>query len=111
MRIGEAILSKYRLLAPLTDSILVEAAHQTQFPCPKVSKWRVICIASVKENMFGKFIDAAQLKTLAKYSIEFNDLAVQMRPHRIAYLRLLGCLLYTSPSPRDGLLSRMPSSA
>eukprot|EP01016_Furgasonia_blochmanni_P005102 TRINITY_DN11980_c0_g1_i1.p1 TRINITY_DN11980_c0_g1~~TRINITY_DN11980_c0_g1_i1.p1 ORF type:complete len:100 (+),score=24.53 TRINITY_DN11980_c0_g1_i1:64-363(+) len=24
---------------------------------------------------------------------------------------LMGCLLYTSPSPRDGLLSRMPSSA
>ena len=26
-----------------------------------------------------------------------------------AFLRI--CLLYTSPSPRDGLLSRMPSSA
>ena len=25
--------------------------------------------------------------------------------------RLVVCLLYTSPSPRDGLLSRMPSSA
>ena len=25
--------------------------------------------------------------------------------------RLIDCLLYTSPSPRDGLLSRMPSSA
>ena len=25
--------------------------------------------------------------------------------------RDIGCLLYTSPSPRDGLLSRMPSSA
>ena len=25
--------------------------------------------------------------------------------------RSAGCLLYTSPSPRDGLLSRMPSSA
>ena len=25
--------------------------------------------------------------------------------------RILVCLLYTSPSPRDGLLSRMPSSA
>ena len=24
---------------------------------------------------------------------------------------LISCLLYTSPSPRDGLLSRMPSSA
>ena len=26
-------------------------------------------------------------------------------------VELKGCLLYTSPSPRDGLLSRMPSSA
>ena len=25
--------------------------------------------------------------------------------------RITHCLLYTSPSPRDGLLSRMPSSA
>ena len=37
---------------------------------------------------------------------------------RQVYLSLAGgswlaytCLLYTSPSPRDGLLSRMPSSA
>ena len=29
----------------------------------------------------------------------------------VNYLTSLGCLLYTSPSPRDGLLSRMPSSA
>ena len=27
------------------------------------------------------------------------------------YRHLDSCLLYTSPSPRDGLLSRMPSSA
>ena len=27
------------------------------------------------------------------------------------YSRRKSCLLYTSPSPRDGLLSRMPSSA
>ena len=27
------------------------------------------------------------------------------------YISSLFCLLYTSPSPRDGLLSRMPSSA
>ena len=25
--------------------------------------------------------------------------------------KIYACLLYTSPSPRDGLLSRMPSSA
>ena len=29
----------------------------------------------------------------------------------LAILDSLLCLLYTSPSPRDGLLSRMPSSA
>ena len=28
-----------------------------------------------------------------------------------SYVLLSPCLLYTSPSPRDGLLSRMPSSA
>ena len=28
-----------------------------------------------------------------------------------AYGQIVDCLLYTSPSPRDGLLSRMPSSA
>ena len=29
----------------------------------------------------------------------------------IDFPQFLDCLLYTSPSPRDGLLSRMPSSA
>ena len=29
----------------------------------------------------------------------------------LAMLGIQSCLLYTSPSPRDGLLSRMPSSA
>ena len=49
--------------------------------------------------------------------------SVQMRPEResdsteVGHTTVYkvkdaeGCLLYTSPSPRDGLLSRMPSSA
>ena len=37
---------------------------------------------------------------------------LQQNAHVIGALdALTGCLLYTSPSPRDGLLSRMPSSA
>ena len=39
----------------------------------------------------------------------------QISPENIGILKMLDdprpCLLYTSPSPRDGLLSRMPSSA
>ena len=52
--------------------------------------------------MFGELNEGAQPKTsLAKYSIEFNYLAVQMRPNRIVYLRLLGrpyTLLYVRRS-------------
>ena len=45
--------------------------------------------------MFGEFNEVAQTKTsLAKYSIEFNYFAVQMRPHRITYLRLLDLTHY-----------------
>ena len=29
----------------------------------------------------------------------------------LSNVQYMDCLLYTSPSPRDGLLSRMPSSA
>ena len=31
--------------------------------------------------------------------------------HKLGSHVIGACLLYTSPSPRDGLLSRMPSSA
>ena len=31
--------------------------------------------------------------------------------HNLMEMLIMVCLLYTSPSPRDGLLSRMPSSA
>ena len=42
-------------------------------------------------------------------------LAIDVRPATGGLFGVIkvtgGCLLYTSPSPRDGLLSRMPSSA
>ena len=41
------------------------------------------------------------IKTLLTALVVFLEKAIQ----------LFCCLLYTSPSPRDGLLSRMPSSA
>ena len=43
---------------------------------------------------------------------ETSDLCLELGVERIADSSLTrACLLYTSPSPRDGLLSRMPSSA
>ena len=59
-----------------------------------------------------KEIDSINLEVLKKITGEFEVLEVinsgsvfELTPNTMA------CLLYTSPSPRDGLLSRMPSSA
>ena len=46
----------------------------------------------------------------------FREIGANRIPQFIAVvngraIKYKGCLLYTSPSPRDGLLSRMPSSA
>ena len=57
-------------------------------------------IASVKRKMGSK----------ESYHIHGNC----MTPEQVSadiLIHLRNCLLYTSPSPRDGLLSRMPSSA
>ena len=47
------------------------------------------------------------------YSVSGSDMARNALVERLESLgaRVFICLLYTSPSPRDGLLSRMPSSA
>ena len=50
--------------------------------------------------LYAHLYDVADLKDYKR-----GEDYVNFRPDRVA------CLLYTSPSPRDGLLSRMPSSA
>ena len=41
----------------------------------------------------------------------FKDASDDLQKLEIEREKVYTCLLYTSPSPRDGLLSRMPSSA
>ena len=50
------------------------------------------------ENVFNKISEQTNFKFI------YDQETVNNAPH-------VSCLLYTSPSPRDGLLSRMPSSA
>ena len=47
-----------------------------------------------------RFFGLIRIGILESCYLEFKNLRMPV-----------GCLLYTSPSPRDGLLSRMPSSA
>ena len=56
---------------------------------------------------------AAMLDVIGVDNIDalFQDVPKSARLNGLIDLPLHHCLLYTSPSPRDGLLSRMPSSA
>ena len=76
--------------------------------------WIMVIVGGSGNNLgaiFGGFviwfswIEAAPLTTFI-----INQLTIGLEPDNALKLHLL-CLLYTSPSPRDGLLSRMPSSA
>ena len=53
------------------------------------------------ESPDGYEIQADGTVVTEEVANNFSDITTQTHP----------CLLYTSPSPRDGLLSRMPSSA
>ena len=61
--------------------------------------WTPGAIAALSEKEDLPFVRADAAGNI----VEFNQ--------RFALVYGWSCLLYTSPSPRDGLLSRMPSSA
>ena len=54
-------------------------------------------------------VSCTDINTLVDRAKVYPDLSVEDRQEIIELY--YDCLLYTSPSPRDGLLSRMPSSA
>ena len=60
----------------------------------------ITTIKEAKARLFGRWQSGHQVTI----TVSHPDYVNLSRLYR-------GCLLYTSPSPRDGLLSRMPSSA
>ena len=59
----------------------------------------------------GKPFTSADVKCTWDMVLEKRPSNWRKNTHKEWYGNLKDCLLYTSPSPRDGLLSRMPSSA
>ena len=56
------------------------------------------------------FVDLRDASGVAQVVVREEEVFHGLRNEYV--LQIVGtCLLYTSPSPRDGLLSRMPSSA
>ena len=62
-------------------------------------------------NDFAKGNDKLTIKIGAMPNYVMDAAGVKALATMPSREELLSCLLYTSPSPRDGLLSRMPSSA
>ena len=56
-------------------------------------------------------VDALDVVVVEALQSLFGEPRVGFGDYYQAFDKWLDCLLYTSPSPRDGLLSRMPSSA
>ena len=75
-------------------------SHIEPIPTIKQKALRI----NLNENIYGTFAEiGAGQETVRKF------FRVGGASGTIA--KAISCLLYTSPSPRDGLLSRMPSSA
>src|SRR5680860_450802 len=78
-----------------------------------------ILLENVVRNKDGFAITDEHLKTLSHWNAAGTDEEIPFKPARVLMQDFTGVpsvvdiasLLYTSPSPRDGLLSRMPSSA
>ena len=63
-----------------------------------------------KEQSFEKLSDEEIKTNFQNLSEKIVDSPSDIEVEAFAYIRE-ACLLYTSPSPRDNTLSRMPSSA
>ena len=91
-------------------------AAETQVTLQAATESEVVVTVD-KHYEYSRLIeDITEAQALASLRKFYTDdagyaLSKQVDDDLFALGKSLGCLLYTSPSPRDGLLSRMPSSA
>ena len=83
-------------------TLLIRLCHSEQDGVPPSALW---CCPTLQLPLFSLQTDFFNIRLDF-----FTDFQCSMRTCQDPEC-LQSCLLYTSPSPRDGLLSRMPSSA
>ena len=74
---------------------------------------RIACQDATAQMALLQFMQAGKAKVAVPTTVHCDHL-IQAKAGALEDLKSANstsCLLYTSPSPRDGLLSRMPSSA
>ena len=99
-----------RLITVLTDEQGIIRLAAPGARRPKSSLAAATPLTYLSFQIFGKrsLKSVRQIKILKSYNGLGKNIECLAAAQAITELT---CLLYTSPSPRDGLLSRMPSSA
>ena len=103
-----------RAAAKSTDS------KPTSLPLPVIQQEDVIRVRGARQHNLkdvdvtiprNKLVVFTGVSGSGKSSLAFDTIFAEGQRRYVESLSAYACLLYTSPSPRDGLLSRMPSSA
>ena len=76
-----------------------------EYYLPHITQLPSLDLGTIKGGYFG--VKLGSVGILNKPQDRFSPFSIYTN----GYENLLGCLLYTSPSPRDRQKSRMPSSA
>ena len=100
----QSSLDELRVKIDATDKKLIELINQRAEYVVEVGKIK-------RSDGIPIYAPHREAAVLAKVQA-LNKGPISNQTIEAVYRELMsGCLLYTSPSPRDGLLSRMPSSA
>ena len=105
---GEAVLTQPSIAdAQNTFDVYIVAGQSNTDGRGEVRDLSTAQLASVQNDAIISFLNPGSERERAVPTSNPNDLDVGTN----GFMNLVPCLLYTSPSPRDATLSRMPSSA
>ena len=102
---------------PFEDQILIYAQRPDATACASLEMWNEKMFCWVNRGAKGiALLDGESERPRLRYVFDVTDVHKAKRIGRDPFIWHLreehkDCLLYTSPSPRDRSVSRMPSSA